>query len=140
MSTPVRSASAAMGGPTSVPTVTAPAPPPVSVESRFLGRLSFEDGYPTAETVKRLYDELDFQRGTQVALRNTPALSMYNLRLALARDLGVDASNKLAIFWATATSLMLTPNSETLYGMNFLSLDKRWADCPRCAPQEYSVL
>jgi hypothetical protein len=92
----------ATGGPTSVPTVTAPAAPPANVESRFLGRLSFEDGYPTEETIKHLYDELDFQRGTQVALRNTPALSMYNLRLALARDLGVDASNKLAIFRATA--------------------------------------
>lgn len=113
-----------MDGPTSVPTITAPAPPPANVESRFLGRLSFEDGYPTAETMQRLYDELDFQRATQVFLRNTPALSMYNLRLGLARDLGVDASNKLAIFRATATSLMLTPNSETLYGMNFLSLDK----------------
>jgi hypothetical protein len=27
-------------GPTSVPTITAPAPPPANVESRFLGRLS----------------------------------------------------------------------------------------------------
>ena len=86
--------------------------------------MSFEDGYPTTETAQRLYDELDFQRATQVFLRNTPALSMYNLRLGLARDLGVDASNKLAIFRATATSLMLTPNSETLYGTNFLSLDE----------------
>ena len=103
-------------GPTSVATITAPAPPAAEVDSRFLGRLSFQDGYPTKETIQRLYDELDFQRGTQVALRNTPALSMYNLRLALARDLGVDASNKLALFRATANSLMLTPNSETLYG------------------------
>jgi hypothetical protein len=113
-----------LDGPTSIPTITAPAPPPAIVESRFLGALSFRDGYPTEETIRRLYDELDFQRGTQVVLRNTPALSMYNLRLALARDLGVDASNKLAIFRATANSLMLTPNSETLYAMNFLSLDK----------------
>jgi hypothetical protein len=111
-------------GPSSVPTITAPAPPDAIVDSRFVGHLSFQDGYPAADTVQRLYDELDFQRATQVFLRNTPALSMYNLRLGLARDLGVDSSNKLAIFRATATSLMLTPNSETLYGMNFLSLDK----------------
>src|SRR5277367_5373614 len=124
MSTSSKSTPVKFDGPTSVPTVTAPEPPQSNVESRFLGRLSFQDGYPTEETTKRLYDELDFQRGTQVALRNTPALSMYNLRLALARDLGVDASNKLAIFRATANSLMLTPNSETLYGMSFLSLDK----------------
>jgi hypothetical protein len=49
-----------VNGPTSVPTITAPAPPPADVESRFLGRLSFEDGYPTTETVQQLYDELDF--------------------------------------------------------------------------------
>jgi hypothetical protein len=36
---------------------------------------------------------------------------MYNLRLDLARDLGVDASTKLAIFRAMGTSLMLTPKS-----------------------------
>jgi hypothetical protein len=110
-------------GPTSVPTVSAPTPPAANLESRFIGRLSFQDGYPTRETVQRLYDELDFQRATQVFLRNTAALNMYGLRLGMARDLGVDAPSKLAIFRATANSLLLTPNSETLYGMTFFALD-----------------
>ncbi len=113
----------ALTGPTSVPTVTTPAPPPANVNSHFLGKLSFKDGYPSTETAQRLYDELDFQRATQVVLRNLPALSMYSFRLGLARDLGVDAVSKFAIFRADANSLMLTPNSETLYGTTFLALD-----------------
>lgn len=112
-----------LDGPTSVPSITTPSPPPAETTSRFVGSLSFQDGYPTPKTVERLYDELDFQRATQVMLRNLPALSMYNLRLGLARDLGVDSISKLAIFRADANSLMLTPNSETLYGTTFLALD-----------------
>ncbi|QAY96410.1 hypothetical protein CWB41_12265 [Methylovirgula ligni] len=132
-----QTSTAPLDGPTSVPTVTAPAPPPPNVDSRFLGGLSFKDGYPTTETVQRLYDELDFQRGTQVFLRNLPALSMYGLRLGLARDLGVDSVSKFAIFRADANSLMLTPNSETLYGTTFLALD---TDGPTIVEAPPSVL
>ncbi len=107
----------------SVTTITAPKPPENSISSKFLGTLTFQDGYPTAETLQTLYDQLDFQRATQAFLRNLLALNMYGLRLGISRDLGVDSSSKLAIFRATAQSLMLTPNSETLYGMTFLSLD-----------------
>lgn len=103
--------------------ITAPAPPLPNVVSQFVGPLSFQGGYPTQETVQRLNDELDFQRATQVFLRNLPALDMYGLRLGMARDLGVDGSSKLAIFRATASSLLLTPNSDALYAMTFLALD-----------------
>lgn len=115
---------AELTGPETVPIVTAPSPPSAAVTTRFLGDLSFKDGYPDSQTVQNLYDQLDFQRGTQVMLRNLPAMSMYGLRLAMSRDLGVDAINKFAIFRADAHSLMLTPNSETLYGTTFLALDK----------------
>jgi len=110
-------------GPDSITSITAPAPPENSIESPFLGKLTFKDGYPTSETLHTLYDQLDFQRATQAFLRNLLALNMYGFRLGIARDLGVDSSSKLAIFRATAQSLMLTPNSETLYGTTFLALD-----------------
>ncbi len=112
-----------LNGPTSIPTLTAPAPPPANVQSRFLGRLSFQDGYPTTETMATLYDALDYQRAVQVMLRSLAAHSMHCFRLGLARDLGVDAPNVMAIFRADAHSLMLTPNSETLYSATFLRLD-----------------
>ena len=35
-----------------------------TIDTRF-GQLEFEGGYPTAETVQKLYNELDFQRAVQ---------------------------------------------------------------------------
>ncbi len=38
--------------------------PAIAQETRDtrIGKLSFESGYPSQETVKKLYDEMDFQR------------------------------------------------------------------------------
>ena len=33
-----------------------------------IGKLSFEGGYPSQETVAKLYDEMDFQRAVQAYL------------------------------------------------------------------------
>jgi hypothetical protein len=119
----VEAAAASTEGPTTVETKTAPNPPANQIHSEFLGSLTFEDGYATPDTLKKLYDQLDFQRATQSYMRNLLGLNMYGFRLGLARDLGVKTSNELAIFRATAVALMLTPNSETLYGTTFLALD-----------------
>src|SRR6187549_766674 len=49
-----------------------------SVDSR-IGRLEFThdfaNGYPTKETVQKLYDERDFQRACQLYLWSLPAVS-----------------------------------------------------------------
>ena len=111
-------------GPTDVVRITAPEPPPPVVHSAFVGDLHFDNEYPTAETVDKLFDHLDFQRACQVFLRNITAASMYAFRLGLARDLGVDAPYKVAL-WEDqfdAHSLLLTPNSETVYACTFLDL------------------
>ena len=50
-------------------------PAPETVKSRF-GTLKFPGGYPTEETVQKVYDELDLQRATQLYLDMYPALSM----------------------------------------------------------------
>ena len=111
-------------GPTDVVRITAPEPPPSVVHSEFIGDLHFETEYPATETVDKLFDQLDFQRACQVFLRNITASSMYSFRHGLRRDLGVDSASKVAI-WEdgyNATSLLLTPNSETLYGTTYLDL------------------
>ena len=111
-------------GPLDVRRITAPEAPPDVVHSRFVGDLEFANEYPTAGTVDKLFDQLDFQRACQVFLRNITASSMYAFRLGLARDLGVDAPYKVAI-WEDqfdAQSLLLTPNSETVYGLTYLDL------------------
>lgn len=104
--------------------ITAPSSPPAVVNSEFVGDLHFINEYPTAETVQKLYDQLDFQRACQVFLRNITASSMYSFRHGLARDLGATTPQHF-VMWDgpfDAHSLLLTPNSETVYGLTYLNL------------------
>jgi hypothetical protein len=113
-------------GPTDadVERVTAPPSPPSVINSDFIGEIRTENEYPTPETVAKLYDQLDFQRACQVFLRNITASSMYSFRQGLRRDLGVTTPQHYALWDGPfdAHSLLLTPNSETVYGMNYLAL------------------
>jgi hypothetical protein len=97
--------------------ITAPVSPPPVIESEFIGEIRTENEYPTAETVDRLYDQLDFQRACQVFLRHITASSMYSFREGLRRDLGATTPQHY-VTWEgpfDANSLLLTPNSETVY-------------------------
>ena len=47
-----------------------------------MGKLSFESGYPTEETVKKLYDEIDFQRACRAYLWGIPAVGLNEWRKA----------------------------------------------------------
>jgi len=111
-------------GPTDVVRTTAPVAPPDVVTSEFIGDLHFHHEYPTDETVDKLFDQLDFQRGCQSFLRNITASSMYSFREGLRRDLGVTSASQIVV-WEDqfdARSLLLTPNSETVYGLTYLDL------------------
>jgi hypothetical protein len=66
---------------------------PDSVATR-LGTLKFFDGFPDAETVKKVYDNLDFQRGVQAFLTALPAASAYAFRMGL-RTYGPDNKTML---------------------------------------------
>ena len=46
--------------------------PPETQDTR-IGELQFESGYPSEETVKKLYDEMDFQRASQAYLWGLPS-------------------------------------------------------------------
>jgi hypothetical protein len=54
--------------------------------------------YPTPETIDRLYDQLDFQRGCQAFLRNITASSMYSVREGMRRDLGADTPQHYVVW------------------------------------------
>jgi hypothetical protein len=101
-------------GPTEVHRVTAPEPPPPVIESRFVGRVEFEGGFPTDASVQGLYDELDFQRACQVFLRHLFGSSMYAFREGLRRDLRVESPRDFVYMHLDANSLLLTGNSETV--------------------------
>jgi len=93
---------------------------PDSVQTS-LGTLRFFDGFPDNETVKKVYDNLDFERGVQAFLIAFPAASMFETRKGY-RTFGPD--NKTILISETfldSRSLYLVSNTETIY----LTL---WAD------------
>ena len=61
-------------------------PAPETMHTRF-GTLEFPGGYPTEGTVRKVYDELDLQRATQLYLDMYPALSAHGLMKGWIRDL-----------------------------------------------------
>ena len=104
--------------------MTAPEPPPPVVETRFVGRLEFEGGFPTEATLQRLYDQLDFQRGCQVFLRHMMAAAIWGFQQAFTRDLGMGPTD-IADPPRGRRGLALTGNSETVYGVAILDTKPR---------------
>ena len=89
-----------------------------------IGELKFFDGVPTDDTVKKLYDNLDRMRGTQVFLNTLGAASVYRLRASSA-EIGADKANKVLISaqLLNSKSLYLTANTSTLYVHWFLDTE-----------------
>ena len=92
---------------------------PDSVETR-LGTLRFFDGLPDEETVQKVFDNLDFQRGVQAFLTGLAAASAHAMRTGI-RAFGPDNQTVLiAESLVDARSLFLTGNTETVYDVLWL--------------------
>lgn len=63
-----------------------------------IGKLDFELGVPTQETVTKLYDEMDFQRACQLYLWALPAVDAAHLRLYSASGFGLNKATALPIW------------------------------------------
>jgi hypothetical protein len=48
----------------------------------------FANGYPTDDTVEKLYDERDFQRACQAYLWSLPAVAFTSFQHGLTKELG----------------------------------------------------
>jgi hypothetical protein len=84
---------------------------PDRVDTR-LGTLEFFDGAPSAATVQKMYDNLDFQRGGEVFLNAMPGASVFALRQGF-RDAGCgDGGICIMEKLVDSKSLFLTPNKE----------------------------
>ncbi|WP_068318097.1 DUF1254 domain-containing protein [Aliiruegeria sabulilitoris] len=96
---------------------------PDSVETRF-GTLEYFDGLPTPETATLSYNALNFVRGMQVFMDGMPAASTYAMCHGL-EEAGVDPMT-IGIFedLYNARSLLLTPNTTTIYILNCTDLSK----------------
>ena len=93
------------------------------METRF-GQLEYPGGYPTDETVQKVYDELDLQRATQLYLDMYPALSMRGMQIGTARDYGTRNCSDIAVTAdrLDSAALFLTGNTESIYAMLLFDL------------------
>ncbi len=94
-------------------------------DSRFdaLANLPFNGGYPTAQGIAQLKDELTFQRGVQAYIWALPALNMLGMQRGSEKTFG-KGYNVLPI-WKdrlNAKTLVTTPNSDVIYAMGYLDL------------------
>ena len=93
-------------------------PAPGQIKTRF-GNLDFVGGYPTDDTVRNVYDELDLQRATQLYLDMYPALSMHGMLTGVVRDYGAASCSHVSVTADRLDSkaLFLTGNTESIYVM-----------------------
>jgi hypothetical protein len=94
-----------------------------TVDTR-IGKLDFEHGVPTKETVKNLYDEIDFQRACQLYLWAWPIVGSEQLRATLEGTAGVLPGDVGIFEGYRNVSVFFTPNATTLYSVGSLDLAK----------------
>lgn len=89
---------------------------PDKVETKYLGGLDFQDGFPTQETVTKSYDFLDTSRAVELFLNGIGVASMYGLLNGHAQ-IGFKANQTVGITeeLMNARSLWLTPQTTTPY-------------------------
>jgi hypothetical protein len=100
-------------------------PAPENIETRYR-TLEFPGGYPTEETVQKVYDELDLQRATQLYLDMYPALSSHGIMKGWVRDFGMHESSQINVTAnrLDSSALILTGNTESLYALVVFDLKK----------------
>ncbi|MSR63984.1 MAG: DUF1254 domain-containing protein [Planctomycetes bacterium] len=98
-----------------------------TIETR-IGKLSFThdfaNGYPTKETVTKLYDERDFQRACQLYLWAMPMVSFGEVEHVLMDAPGSAYGDIIRVDTVPSISRFLTGNATTPYIMSWLNLEK----------------
>ena len=100
-------------------------PAPDKIKTSF-GTLEFElEAFPTEESVRKIYDELDLQRATQAYMDFMPSLSVYGIVKSQIRDFGFKSSSDIVVAagpgW-TPSEPHLTGNNSTVYACGSLDL------------------
>jgi hypothetical protein len=89
-----------------------------------IGELTFESGYPSQESVAKLYDEMDFQRACQAYIWGLPAVGMAEWRLA-HRDIMKGKNGEMLSYLSFQEKLgILTPNFTTPYVITLIDLNQ----------------
>jgi hypothetical protein len=105
--------------------VFAAAPTNAQTTNTRIGELKYEAGFPTKETVEKLYDEMDFQRASQAYMWSFPAVSFASVKAGLFRDLGATYND--IVLWQDfldTKGIILTGNNTTIYVVSQFDLAK----------------
>ncbi|ULJ75028.1 DUF1254 domain-containing protein [Rhizobium gallicum] len=96
---------------------------PDKVETR-IGTLDFKDGFPSADTTAKIYDNLDFIHAFEAFVNTFQGVSIAALHKGF-QSVGVK-DNEVLIFsdLMDASSLFLTANADTIYTLGMLDLSK----------------
>ena len=90
-----------------------------------IGVLEYQGGYPTDETVRKAFDQLDVQRATQAYLEFMPLASVQSIFESHIRDMGM-AAGDVAVYVepgaGKSESIGLTYNTESVYASAFTDL------------------
>jgi hypothetical protein len=92
-----------------------------TVESR-LGKLELKNGFPTEETVQKLYDDLDFQRACQAYIWALPYMAMTEWQRQQREVFGAGHLDYVDYLTFTDKLGILTANATTPYAMAFPNL------------------
>jgi hypothetical protein len=88
------------------------------VDSR-LGKIELKNGYPTDETAKKLYDDIDFQRACQAYLWALPLMAMQEWQREQRETFGAGNLDYVDYFTFTDKLGLLTANATTPYVIGF---------------------
>jgi hypothetical protein len=95
-----------------------PAAPGVATPDKLetsIGTLNLRDGYPSPETVQKIYDNLDASRALQAYLLALPIVNQAGMREAI-RKFGPDNQTDVILEdLADSRTVQLTPNDDTIY-------------------------
>jgi hypothetical protein len=106
-----------------------------------IGKIDLQNGYPSQESVTKLYDELDFQRAVQAYIWATPAVALDSLRIANIRDWGVGYNGVGIVDKFTSPAVVaLTGNSTTIYAAAFVDLKRDGPVVIDSPPAAYGVI
>ncbi len=94
-----------------------------TVDTR-IGELTFESGYPSRESVEKLFDAMDFQRATQAYIWSLPIVSMAEWQAVHEEQF--DASDREIVVYKTTEEKLgiLTANATTPYVIAFEDLGR----------------
>jgi hypothetical protein len=94
-----------------------------AVDTR-VGRLVFEQGYPSRESVELLYDEIDFQRACQAYIWALPMMATQAFAESFQSDLGGEWGDMIEVKSFEDRSYGITANATTDYMFTWVELSE----------------